>query len=269
MFDKLIESNSEAGEFKPRRTYFMMSSAAVGLLFLAAVVASIYAGDISLGTASLELSELLAPVHTDEAPEPEPAPAARPTANQHRSSNVPSRTSSVQRISEIPLSVPETSAVPNTVPSRPMGHYVISNVNTEPSGPVGTARQGNGDDKPQGLGEGRTAAVADDKPAVPPPPPAVKRTPPTKHMGVVNGIATHLPKPPYPAIARTAKVQGKVDVQITIDETGKVTSARAVSGHPFLRAPAETAARSARFSPTRVSDVPVKVTGVIVYNFTM
>jgi protein TonB len=63
-------------------------------------------------------------------------------------------------------------------------------------------------------------------------------------------------------------IQGKVDVQVTIDEEGKVISARAASGHPFLRGPAETAAWKARFKPTTLSEVPVKVTGVIVYNFT-
>ena len=62
--------------------------------------------------------------------------------------------------------------------------------------------------------------------------------------------------------------QGKVDVQVFIDETGRVLSANAVSGHPLLRNAAEQAARNARFTPTYLSKVPVKVTGVIVYNFT-
>jgi TonB family protein len=63
-------------------------------------------------------------------------------------------------------------------------------------------------------------------------------------------------------------ITGKVDVQITIDETGKVISAKAASGHPLLRNAAETAAWKAKFTPTLLSKVPVKVTGVIVYNFT-
>jgi protein TonB len=62
-------------------------------------------------------------------------------------------------------------------------------------------------------------------------------------------------------------VEGDVQVQVTIDEKGKVVSARAVSGHPLLRSAAENAARSARFNPTTLSDEPVKVTGVIVYKF--
>ncbi len=62
-------------------------------------------------------------------------------------------------------------------------------------------------------------------------------------------------------------VKGKVDVQVLIDESGKVISAKAINGHPMLRANAEHAAVNARFTPTLLSNVPVKVTGVIVYNF--
>jgi TonB family protein len=56
-------------------------------------------------------------------------------------------------------------------------------------------------------------------------------------------------------------------VQVTVDEQGKVTSASAVSGHPLLRASAVAAAYAARFSPTTLSGKPVKIKGVITYNF--
>ena len=63
-------------------------------------------------------------------------------------------------------------------------------------------------------------------------------------------------------------MSGAVTVQILLDETGKVISARAVSGHPLLQAAAVKAAYQARFSPTILSDQPVKVSGIITYNFT-
>jgi TonB family protein len=85
--------------------------------------------------------------------------------------------------------------------------------------------------------------------------------------GVLNGKAVKLVQPSYPAIARAAHASGAVNVQIIIDESGSVTSAHAVSGHPLLRASAEAAAREARFLPTKLSGQPVKVTGIIVYNF--
>ncbi|MDX6696475.1 MAG: periplasmic protein TonB [Blastocatellia bacterium] len=85
--------------------------------------------------------------------------------------------------------------------------------------------------------------------------------------GILNGKAISLPKPVYPAIARSAHASGTVIVQVTIDETGRVMSARAVSGHPLLQATSVQAAYQARFSPTQLSGQPVKVTGTISYNF--
>ena len=102
-----------------------------------------------------------------------------------------------------------------------------------------------------------------------PPPPEVKPTPPRAPIsgGVLNGKAISLPKPAYPPIARAAHASGTVVVQVLIDENGNVVSARAVSGHPLLQAVAVGAARQAKFSPTKLSGQPVKVTGVIQYNF--
>jgi TonB family protein len=56
---------------------------------------------------------------------------------------------------------------------------------------------------------------------------------------------------------------------VTVDETGKVISATASSGPPALRDAAVAAARQARFSPTKLSGAPVKVVGLINYNFTL
>ncbi|HEU4597490.1 MAG TPA: TonB family protein [Pyrinomonadaceae bacterium] len=85
--------------------------------------------------------------------------------------------------------------------------------------------------------------------------------------GVLNGKAVSKPAPPYPPMAKAAKASGTVVVSVEVDEKGVVTSARAVSGHPLLRAAAEAAARRARFSPTLLSGRPVKVQGVLTYDF--
>ena len=84
---------------------------------------------------------------------------------------------------------------------------------------------------------------------------------------VLNGKAIILPKPPYPAAARAERASGAVSVQVLIDEEGNVVSASAVSGHPLLRAAAVAAARGAKFSPIKLEGQPVKVSGVITYNF--
>lgn len=92
---------------------------------------------------------------------------------------------------------------------------------------------------------------------------------PTKPIsgGVLNGKAITLPKPAYPEIARSAKAAGVVVVEVTIDEMGDVIEARATSGHELLRAAAVEAARQAKFTPTKLSGQPVKVSGMITYRF--
>lgn len=85
--------------------------------------------------------------------------------------------------------------------------------------------------------------------------------------GVLNGKASSLPPPAYPAIARQAHASGAVNVQVLISEGGEVIAAHAVSGHPLLQAAAVTAARQAKFTPTRMNGEPVRVSGLLVYNF--
>jgi TonB family protein len=86
--------------------------------------------------------------------------------------------------------------------------------------------------------------------------------------GVVNGKAINLPKPAYPPAAMAVGASGAVNVEVIIDESGNVISAKAVSGHPLLQSAAEEAARKAQFSPTLLQGQAVKVKGVLVYQFT-
>lgn len=85
--------------------------------------------------------------------------------------------------------------------------------------------------------------------------------------GLLNGKAISLPKAVYPKKAKSAHASGLVTVQVTIDESGKVISAHVVSGHPLLQQAAMEAAYQANFTPTLLMGQPVKVTGIITYNF--
>jgi TonB family protein len=76
-----------------------------------------------------------------------------------------------------------------------------------------------------------------------------------------------LPKPAYPPLAKQMRADGQVAVQVLVDETGNVTSARATSGNPMLRAAAEAAARQSKFNPIRVNNQTVPASGVVLYNF--
>jgi TonB family protein len=102
-----------------------------------------------------------------------------------------------------------------------------------------------------------------------PPPPMTKSAPKTISGGVLNGKAISLPKPAYPPAARAVRASGSVQVQVLIDETGRVISASPAGGHPLLQQAAAAAAREARFSPTMLNGQPVKVSGIIVYNFVL
>ena len=46
-------------------------------------------------------------------------------------------------------------------------------------------------------------------------------------------------QPRYPPSAKRFNISGTVDVQVTISEAGRVTEAKAISGHPLLRGAAE------------------------------
>ena len=85
--------------------------------------------------------------------------------------------------------------------------------------------------------------------------------------GVEVGHVIELPQPEYPALAARAHASGQVQVQLVIGLEGDVIAAHAIGGHPLLQASAVSAARKARFTPTLLEGKPVKVTGVIVYNF--
>ncbi len=88
-------------------------------------------------------------------------------------------------------------------------------------------------------------------------------------VGQLNSKALSLPKPIYPRMGKQLRVGGMVKVAVTVDESGRVVSARAESGHMMLRQSAVDAAREARFAPTLVSGQPVAVSGFIIYTFSL
>ncbi len=87
--------------------------------------------------------------------------------------------------------------------------------------------------------------------------------------GVLNGTAILLPPPVYPEAAKRMRTSGVVTVDVVLDESGKVVAATASSGPGILRDAAVQAALKARFSPTKLSGQPVKVSGVINYKFSL
>jgi len=265
MFNNLIESSSHSKEFKRRGSFLLFTTATYVVLFVVTGVISIYAYDARLEEQNLEMVTLISP--QDIAPD-QPAPASQPDRPRETSNNpneITERAVAMLSVNHPEVPPPTVGTTPNVNPPIPDGRdYAVTGRNYDP-GPAG------GPPSP-GSGGGRVTVPSreivrvDDQP---PPPPEQPKPPKIKSMGVITGLATYLPKPVYTEIAKRARAQGSVSVQVLIDETGRVISAKALSGSPFLTLEAQKAAMQARFAPTLLSNQPVKVSGVITYNFVL
>jgi protein TonB len=258
MFDNLVESSSHKDDITRKGSFIGITMAIYVVLIGVFFVAGIYLYDAHLSTLDLELTTLVAPVPV---PQQEAQPQKQEEAKPQKvEQNVDVRRELIADVAESRVPPKEISAKASDVPPVRRGvTTVLGNSDSSAAAPM-----------PAGPGSGTVTTtptkvqIADE-----PPPPEVKPTPPRAPIsgGVLNGKAISLPKPAYPPIARAAHASGTVVVQVLIDENGNVVSAHAVSGHPLLQAAAVGAAKSARFSPTKLSGQPVKVTGVIQYNF--
>jgi protein TonB len=75
--------------------------------------------------------------------------------------------------------------------------------------------------------------------------------------------------PPYPDLARAARIQGLVVIECTIDPSGRVVDARVITGHPLLQNAALDAVRQWRYKATRLNGVPVAVLMTVTVNFSL
>src|SRR5215470_1502810 len=257
MFDNLVESSSHKADIERKGSFIIATAVIYGVLLVTFFIAGIYWYDNHLGEMELELTTLVAPVPVPQQKQEEVKQEQKP---QKVEQNVDVRKELIADVTRTELVPKEVSAKASDIP--PVRRGVTTVVGNESSNAANAM--------PAGPGAGTVVqAPAKVQIADEPPPPEAKPTPPRAPIsgGVLNGKAISLPKPAYPPIAKAAHASGTVTVQVTIDENGNVISAHAVSGHPLLQAVAVAAARGARFSPTKLSGQPVKVTGVIQYNF--
>lgn len=274
MLDNLVESKSNAGENGRRAGFLITTLFAVVSLMLVTLTYSLFAKDLGLNDDGLELSTMVAPVAQAETP-PEPEAQKQPereTASTQ--SNVITRTNAyapIDQTTKPPADTKGQKGVQSWVKNARLGPQ-----NLNPSGQP-NPRLEMGNEPGEGISRDNTPAEKE----VEPPPTLKKETPKTPAAeqtkketrmvtgGVVNGKAVKLIKPQFSPAAKAVKAGGAVNVQVVIDEKGNVISASAVSGHQLLRKSAEDAARASKFTPTFLTGQPVKVTGVIVYNFAL
>ena len=194
-----------------------------------------------------------------------PPPAAAPaSAPKPQPKNQPAKVEAYVSAKEPPKTIEKPS------PPKPMERIDT----TQYAAAGGASGGGAPGGMPGGIIGGTPGGAADAPPPPPPPPPPPEEKKPEppkivrKSGGVLQGSATRRVTPTYPPLARAARVSGSVVVEVTVDESGNVMSARAVSGHPLLKDAAVAAARGWKFTPTQLSGVPVKVIGTITFNFT-
>lgn len=266
MFNNLIESSSHRKEFKRRGSFFLLTTASYGLMLVLTGIASIYAYDARLEEQNYEQVITMLP------PEPAPAPTkviadpAKPRDNANNKSTIPERAVAMPDVNRPEVPPEKVSAEPNKVQPLPPGPVKITGRDWNP--PVASG----GGNNPSSTGGGTrivppTHVILDDD--LPPLPPAPRVNKIIRSGKVLNSQALSLPKPLYPPLAIQIRQQGTVNVQVLIDETGRVISAQPVAGPPLLLAEAKKAALQARFSATTIGGQPVKVSGVITYNFVL
>jgi protein TonB len=268
MFDTLVESGSHTDDLARKGSFFLGTAVVYGLVLVGVAVLSIYLYNDSIPDPSLELLTLVAPVPMQQEEQAKPAEEPKPAAKQEQQVAMVKDMAVIAPVTKTNEVAPPTAKIvpTNKTLNVVVGDRDVGDVNAVPSGAaVGVVGAGGG-----GGGTGSAPVVkSDDEPPPPPPKPTPEPKKTVVSGGVLNGKAISKPQPQYPPIAKAARASGTVTVQILVDESGRVVSASAVSGHPLLQQAAVAAARQARFSPTLLSGQPVKVSGVITYNFVL
>lgn len=278
MLDQMVESKDTLKESKTLFFLFsfftilaITSVIGVGIWHLSNLLGYYQQGGMS---GDLELTSLVAPVPVQ--PDEPPPVEETPKKEQKNLPNVDTRTEVIQRVDESPQIPDKISTEKVNIPPRDPNKLTIKgteNKSFETSVPSDYRGEVNPnsqqENKCQGIdcGDGKNELDGDKEEVVVVKKPTPKPVPKTVSGGVVNGKARSLVTPQYPAAARAVRASGAVNVQVTIDEQGNVISASATSGHTLLRAAAVQAARASKFNPTLLTGQPVKVTGIIIYNF--
>lgn len=270
MFTHLIESGSHKKDLARRGRFFIGTLGLYGLLLLVAGVASVYAYDSHLGKQNLELYAIVAiplpPAEAQRPDEPRAAPgSARSPELTERAAAIAPLRDNYQPPDTISTERNRFAEIPRNMP------YVITgrDVNPTDGGGVLNVPSGNYPNSTNRNAVTVPVAPADD-PFPPPTPTPTPVKPPDKirlASSIISSKIISKPTPAYPMLAKQARVQGVVTVEILVDEQGRVVAAQATSGPPLLRMAAQQSAYQARFSPTSISGQPVKVSGVINYNF--
>jgi protein TonB len=181
------------------------------------------------------------------------------TIDSHPPDEKPSKADTEQQTTKtgplLELEPKGSSAVPNEQPraAKPAA--------ASPPMVAVTDQRGGENNLPRGLPTGAP------QPAAPLPSPPPSSPAQQKASAIIRGEAIKQVQPNYPAVARTARQEGIVSVEVNINESGDVVSARVVSGPAFLRGAAESAARQWKFRPSTRDGKPLMTVTTINFRF--
>ncbi|HYL13214.1 MAG TPA: energy transducer TonB [Terriglobales bacterium] len=88
-------------------------------------------------------------------------------------------------------------------------------------------------------------------------------------QGVSQGLLIKKVQPPYPPLARQARIQGQVVLQAEISKDGTIQNLRLISGHPMLAPSAIEAVKQWRYKPYYLNGEPVEVETQITVIFSL
>jgi len=207
-----------------------------------------------------ELADLRFVTHLYGGPLPEPAPPPQPPQGipVPRTASFPARiTNPWVPPTFVPdaIPAPDDLALPDQMMGDSPGSVLVPGI---PGGFAGGDFRGAG-------------PVGDGVPQIqpPPPPPQVRKEPFRIGGSVLAAKLVRRVDPAYPELAKRARVQGAVLLEVLVDALGEVESVRVVSGPALLADAAVTAVRQWRYSPTLLNGEPVPVTAVVTVRFVL
>jgi protein TonB len=86
---------------------------------------------------------------------------------------------------------------------------------------------------------------------------------------MMQGLLVHRVEPPYPTLAKAARIQGEVKLQAIISKQGTIENLRVISGHPMLVKAAVDAVEQWRYRPYILNGEPIEVETQITVNFVL
>jgi protein TonB len=193
----------------------------------------------------MNLISLMAAPAPPAAPPPPPPP--RPSAE-----DVP-RKPLVSDMNFIPPTIPQGISAPDEEPNPVIGFNAVPSLL---AGPVGV---------PAGIPP-VAALLAPAPPAKPAPPPPRREVVPIGGS-VQEAKLIRKVTPEYPSLAKAARAQGTVILEVQVDEEGNVIEVRVLRDLPLLTEAAVRAVRQWKYSPTLLNGEPVRVMSTVTVNF--